>query len=122
MKLSDYLEEALNELDYYEDHPDYVIDTVYYYENIEGKCHICLAGCLMAKRTNDPKLWTCLTDFDDYQYLSAINDLRTGKILKAAERVGVETKLTDRKVPYYGELGFKKAMLEIVEDLRNEGN
>lgn len=93
MKLSDKPSElilqALEDLEWVEAQPEkYVIDMSEWHLPVGGKCEVCMAGSIMARRLgihHDESVTACSFPLNTGNKLNAINELRLGNISGAFE-------------------------------------
>lgn len=100
IKLPDKLSElgrlALRDMDEVLKNPKYKLDMGEWHRQIHNTCHVCLAGCIMARtfkipfseRSNPVK-------FDEREKLWALHDLQSGYVHMALTTFGVTIKHKD---------------------------
>ena len=133
-KLSDTpstaIRQAIDDLKAVEKMKEYVVDMDGSWHNMrsDGKCHLCLAGAVIARAGNDPLENLAPGSFDRKlsDKLEGIDHFRTGCIAAGLADFNkkVPRILTDevRVTPYYIDpRKFKKEMLEIAESLEALG-
>ena len=89
MKFSEYVREALKDVAAVIQHPDYRLDgNVWYAGEGYDKCHVCLAGAVMAKELNYSTFKNHgIDDFPDIEHkLAALNSFREGSLVDAYKR------------------------------------
>lgn len=131
-KPSELLAIALEDLELCENDPVYVIDMGKFHtpDESEGKCHVCLAGAILAMRVNIPPsiAWT-EAEFEFgvafakelSEKIFAIDSLRRGSIRGAESFLNIVIPVNSRTMPYYGEPDFKPAIRQLITDLAKVG-
>ena len=92
---SEMILQALDDLKKCEDSPAYHIDMSSWHSDISGKCHVCLAGSVIAQRTDIPPSEE-VSPADFYQYnetlynkLCALDSFRHGRIEEGLKALGI---------------------------------
>lgn len=126
-KLSELIMIAINDLKACEKDPDYVIDMSEWHHPVGDKCHVCLAGAVIAKTCDASRFQRHKPENDELgNKLKALNSIRQGLILQAvwcmySEGPPASMTRTLWMVPDYGRPGFYEKLIEIADYLKGFG-
>ncbi len=132
-KLSELLELALEDLEETEKTPGFVVDMNRWVADIDGVCHVCLAGCVMTQRFCDAPSGDIIAPYmlyltekishRDFVCLKALDAIRQGDLELAYIFINddVPDNIQSFTVVDYSENPdkFKEQMWEIVRYLKN---
>lgn len=134
---SEAIEQAIHDLEEVESDERYLVDMGEWHSprDSDGKCHVCMAGAVMAKRYNlpitayaTPGYGIVLQPFDTstQMRLCGLDMFRTGRIEEGLRLFGVEnmshgTKYRWTKSYEVDPTTFKRQILKLASDLRQEG-
>ena len=91
--LSEAIDQALEDMEACKNDPRYEINFDYWHSPERGKCYVCLAGSVIAKRFNVPFNELSLPYFfpeKKENILRALNCVRKGKVSGALTLMGIE--------------------------------
>jgi len=118
---------ALNDLEKAEQHEDYKVSMNAFHEPNEGKCIVCLAGCVMAFSLGADKTHLTYPRYFDgsESQLNALSAFAGGLQWMALDHLGVEQSNILRGVdfpPYSrSSTGFKQGITTMINDLEKAG-
>ena len=132
-KLSELIRAAIWDLIKVEQEPDlYVVDMDLWHRYIDKKCHVCLAGAVMAQTLGAKPTVSMYPegyDYDVHNKLVALDNIRVGNVKRTlchfdgVPLVDVITGVPSRIVKSYGKDRdqFKRDLLTIADELSAEG-
>jgi len=135
-KLSDLIEVALKDLSKVEKNPRYVVDMgVWHDDMMEGVCHVCLAGAVLAgtcKLPHDQVWYPAVINFGSTtSKLIALDFARRGNLDAALRRMGPPPKREDiwfvqrkrwiTKQYHIDPVMWREQMEQMVRELRERG-